>query len=96
MVEDGEIDVGGLALGAAHRVGAVVGECDAAQDAAESLRRRLDRGAALRRKLLAMIAQSALQDRPLIGDLGRDECRARCRRAARQRDTAPAARARCR
>ena len=73
VVEHAEIDVAGLAFGAAQSVGSVVGEADALQDHAEPHDGLLDRSAAVGRELLPVIAQRPLQNRPLIGDLARND-----------------------
>ena len=73
VVEHDEIDVAGLAFGPAQSVGSVVGEADALQDHAEPHDGLFDRSAAVGRELFPVIAQRPLQNRPLIGDLARDD-----------------------
>ena len=73
IVEDAEIDVAGLAFGAAQQFRSVFGEADALQDHAEPHDGASIALAPVGRDLLPMIAQRPLQNRPLIGDLARND-----------------------
>jgi hypothetical protein len=65
--------MGGLTLGAAQYLGALIGEGHTAQNAGKPRRGRFDRDAALGGEVLAVVAQRPLQHRPLVGDLGGDD-----------------------
>jgi len=73
MIENAEIELRGLALGAANNIGPLSRKADALEDGAKTCDSSVDRVFRLGRKLVAIVPQGALQNRPLIGDFAADE-----------------------